>query len=184
MYDIKNSLEIIIADLDKALKNGCLFSALAIALTIPDICGKAKYNDLKTGERYRKWFDEYIGECEKEGATNHGDSKYEGMPYLSGELVYKLRCAFLHSGGANIENKYDDFKLGNFVLRVEKKNDFDIYVDEASLGGIKYESEYIVNVRRLCCMLLWSAQSFLENESEGVINRLETLKIQDFDKEL
>lgn len=70
MYDIKNSLKTIIDDLDKSLKNGCLFSALALALTIPDICGKAKYQNIKLNEeRYRKWFDEYIGECEKESAT-------------------------------------------------------------------------------------------------------------------
>ena len=111
MYDIKISLKTIIDDLDKSLKSGCLFSALAFALTIPDICGKAKYKDLKTGERYRKWFDEYIGECEKEGATNHGDSKYMGMPYLSGELVYKLRCAFLHSGGIDVKKIY---KIGRY----------------------------------------------------------------------
>ena len=183
IYDIKNSLKTIIDDLDKSLKSGCLFSALALALIIPDICGKAKYKDLKTGERYQKWFDEYIGDCEKEGASNHGDSKYVAMPYLYGKLVYKLRCAFLHSGGIDVEKTYNDFKLDNFVLRVEKKNEFDIYVDEASLGVNSNETEYIVNIRRLCCILLWSAQSFLENESEEVIKRLGTLKVQDFDKE-
>ncbi len=71
MYDIKNSLKTIIDDLDKLLKNRCLFSALALALTIPDICGKAKYQNIKlNGERYRKWFDEYIGECEKNVQPN------------------------------------------------------------------------------------------------------------------
>ena len=185
MYDNKNSLETIIYDLDKSLKCDCLFSALALALIIPDICGKAKYPDIKsTGERYRKWFDECIGECEKKGATNNSDPKYLGMPYLSGELIYKLRCAFLHSGGANIEKEYDGFKLDNFILRVVKKNEFDIYADEASFGGSSNQSEYIVNIRRLCCMLLWSAESFLENESKEIISRLEILKIQDFDEDL
>ena len=185
MYDIKNSLKTIIDDLDKSLKCDCLLSALALALTIPDICGKAKYPEIKSiGNRYRKWFDEYIGEYEKKVVTNEEGTKHLGMPYLSGELVYKLRCAFLHSGGANIEKEYDGFKLDNFILRVEKKNEFDDYVNVACLDDSSNMHEYIVNLRRLCCLLLMSAQSFLENESEEIIERLETLKIQDFDKVL
>lgn len=42
MYETKNSLQVIIEDLDLALKRGCLFAALSLALIIPDICGKAK----------------------------------------------------------------------------------------------------------------------------------------------
>lgn len=184
MYTIKNCLEIILLDLENSLKNGCLFSSLALALTIPDICGKAKYPDLMCGERYKKWFDDYIGNCEKECAMSSGRKINVMIPFLSGQLVYNLRCAFLHSGSANIENKYYDFKLDNFVLRIERKNKFDIYADTASLNGIKKESEYIVNVRRLCCILLWSAQSFLKNENEAIIKRVGKLKIQDFDREL
>ncbi len=75
MYTIKNCLEIILLDLENSLKNGCLFSSLALALTIPDICGKAKYPGLTCGERYKKRFDDYIGNCEKEGATDNGHRK-------------------------------------------------------------------------------------------------------------
>lgn len=33
----------LIDDMNKALDNDCFFSALSLALTLPDICGKAKY---------------------------------------------------------------------------------------------------------------------------------------------
>lgn len=55
-----DNLECIILDVQKALKGGAYLSSLALALTIPDVCGKAKYPDLKTGCRYRKWLGEYF----------------------------------------------------------------------------------------------------------------------------
>lgn len=182
MYKINNSLKTIIYDLEKSLNNDCLISALALALIIPDICGKVKYPEIKTnGERYRKRYDEYIGNREKDGLTCNANEAFCGMPYLSGEVVYKLRCAFLHSGSSNIENEYEGFKLDNFVLRIEKKNDFDIYSDESSLDGDTNLSSYVVNIRRLCCILMWAGKSFLKNETEETLKRLETLKIQIFD---
>ena len=185
MYERKSSLETIITSLETALETDCLFPALALALTIPDICGKAKYPEIgKVGERYCKWLDDYVGNYEKRGMTNKGNSKYAGMPYLSGKLVYKLRCDFLHSGASNVEGQYNDFDLENFILCLEKKNEFDTYADVSSLGGQPTKSEYYVNIRRLCLLLLWAAKGFLKNESEETINKLETLKIQDFNKEL
>ena len=42
-----NGLELIINDVEKSLNNECLFSALALALTIPDVCGKISYPNKK-----------------------------------------------------------------------------------------------------------------------------------------
>ena len=49
----------LIDDMNKALDNDCFLSALSLALTLPDICGKAKYPDEKsTKKRYIDWYDE------------------------------------------------------------------------------------------------------------------------------
>lgn len=44
----------IIDETEKALSHDLYFAALNLALTLPDICGKAEYPNLRTGERYKK----------------------------------------------------------------------------------------------------------------------------------
>ena len=73
------------------------YSALALALTLPDICGKIDSPDLKTRLRYPKWFNEYVGEKYKvvkpDGETHI---------FMTGNDCYALRCAFLHEGSNNV----------------------------------------------------------------------------------
>ena len=53
---------------------------------------------MKPSGRYIKWFDEYIGQYERD------DERIRvGMPYLSGELVYSLRNSILHQDNPNID---------------------------------------------------------------------------------
>ena len=120
----------LIDDMNKALDNDCFFSALSLALTLPDICGKAKYpNEKSVRKRYIDWYDEYIGAYEQSPGE-------EGqMPYLSGEVVYQLRCSFLHQGNPNVDkDKIDEecCKIDKFVLMTEKKKEFNILADAAS----------------------------------------------------
>lgn len=163
----------LVVDINKALDNDAYYSALSLALTLPDICGKAEYPEAKVGERYIDWYDEYVGEYEKCPCEKQDEPV---MPYLSGEVVYSLRNCFLHQGTPNIENeKISDVsnKLDEFTLVFEKKNDFDIYADAASVSADYYgdkklneERTYSVNVRRLCLILTCSAKGYYKNNKE------------------
>ena len=51
--------------MNKALDNDCFFSALSLALTLPDICGKAKYPTDGNKKRFIAWYDEYVGAYEQ-----------------------------------------------------------------------------------------------------------------------
>lgn len=156
----------LIEDINNALDHGAFFSALALALTLPDICGKARYPDEKSSKkRYIGWYDEYVGAYEQYPGE-------EGqMPYLSGEVVYSLRCSFLHQGTPNIEKEKiseKNCKIDHFSLLIEEKNPFDIYGDEACLDQIQdYDGKtktvtrsYQVSVRRLCMILTLCAQGY------------------------
>lgn len=46
----------ILEDIKLAVDNKAYFSALALTLTIPDICGKIEYKNLNDKEKYIKWF--------------------------------------------------------------------------------------------------------------------------------
>lgn len=84
-------IEQIVKEINICLENECFLSALGMALTLPDICGKAEYPTDGVTKRYIKWTNEYISAYEKD------DSPYGiDMPYLSGEVLYNLRNAILH----------------------------------------------------------------------------------------
>lgn len=124
-------LQRLIDDMNNALSANCYLAALSIALMLPDICGKAAYPNLKVGDRYKAWYDEFVGKYEIPPAEENcpDDTK---MPYLSGEVVYSLRNSFLHQGTPNIESekiKAEENKIDNFSLVIESKNKFGIYSD-------------------------------------------------------
>ena len=88
----------IVDEVKKSIDNECFMAALALVLTIPDICGKAEYPDAGISERYIKWYNMYVGKYEKPS-----DPYGEDMPYSSGEIIYNLRNSFLHQGTPNID---------------------------------------------------------------------------------
>ncbi len=175
----------LIDDINKALDTEAYMAALALALTLPDICAKAEYGDtLRNKERYIKWFDEYIGKyeiCPREEGE-------ECMPYLSGEVVYSLRNNVLHQGTPNIEKekiKDKTNQIDKFILVIEKKKPFDIYADMSGVGSDlqgRSEREYRVNVRRLCLIICEVASHYYKKN----LNRFDFLnfEILDWDKEV
>lgn len=83
-------------------------SALALALTLPDICGGIAFPDIvkryrdgrvmldrqknptrDVGGQYIRWFDEYAGDFFKV-------SSKDPVPYICGERCWQLRCEYLH----------------------------------------------------------------------------------------
>ena len=104
----------IIEEIYVCLNSNCFLAALSTALTLPDICGKAEYGDIGTKKRYVQWFDVNIANFEKD--KNHE----EGMPYISGEIIYNLRNNTLHAGSYNIDGK--ELKIQNFELLVQNPN--------------------------------------------------------------
>lgn len=104
----------IIDDINRSLDNDAYLAALTLALTIPDICGKAQYPDKGIGFRYKAWYDEHVGAYERCPCDK---CKESDMPYLSGKVIYSLRNSMLHEGSPNVDSKIID----EFVLVIEKK---------------------------------------------------------------
>ena len=143
----------LIDDVNKALDAECYFSALALALTLPDICGKAEFPQKRNRQRYISWYDEHIGKYEQCPCEQ---CQKAPMAYLSGKVVYSLRSGLLHQGTPNIDVKEIDY----FALVIESKKPFNIYVDEATAAG------YRVNVRRLCLILCETARGYHKDNRE------------------
>ena len=162
-------MERLIVDVQKALNADCYFAALALALTFPDICGKAEYPSEKTTVRYGRWYDEYVGQYEE---APIGEEDVE-MPYLSGEVVYSLRNSLLHQGTPNINSgriKSQANNISHFALKLEPRNRFDIYCDRGCHISSNFSDAvtctYEVNVRRLCIILYRCARGYYRENKD------------------
>ena len=160
-------IQALVDEIRKAMDNDLLLVALSTALTLPDVCGKVAFpNEQSSRIRYINWFENEIGQYER---SPHRDGPE--MPYISGKVLYSLRCSFLHSGNPNVDNsqleRYHELPIDHFSLKKEKSNQFNIYGDmrEVSTDGIKTERSYTMSIRRICMIICDVAEAYyLENK--------------------
>ena len=82
---------IITTDIKNALRGKAYLSALALALTIPDIC-----TEKKGSNAYRAWYSKYFF------YNSVSDLNYS----LTDEECYALRCSFLHEMKTDIGEQF------------------------------------------------------------------------------
>ena len=158
----------LVSDIRKALDENMFLLALLSSLTLPDICGMAEYPaEASTKKRYIAWYDKEVGLYEKPQLAD-ADEK---VVYLSGEIIYNLRCSLLHEGNPNIDNSRlrASEPINIFSLVFQGRSKFDIYSDTSivsTIGGPKTRS-YSMNVRRICMILCNVAEAYYkENKSK------------------
>lgn len=114
---IKN-IERIVNEIDKCLDKDLMFPALFMALSLPDLCGKDKWNELSQNymchERYTRWFNKYV-DYELNPLKYHFPNSEPVMSF-GAEECYKLRCALLHAGDTDIGT---EIKVDSFVIETD-----------------------------------------------------------------
>lgn len=158
----KSMIERIIKEINLSLENECYLSALGMALTLPDICGKAEYpNEKSTTKRYIEWFNTYVGSYEKFSGP-YGDD----MPYLSGEVLYNLRNSFLHQGTPNLcagKIKNERCQIDDFILVIDdytKSGHSHVAYDDKM--NVSYK-QLQVNLCNLCVRLSHVAEDYYKS---------------------
>ena len=117
-----------IEEVELNIEDGRWQSALALALTLPDICGGIAFPEIvkryrdgravldrnqrptrDVGNQYIRWFDTYAAPFFKVSAQDIS-------PYICGERCWQLRCEYLHQnkGFANTEDNIENDLLNNF----------------------------------------------------------------------
>lgn len=82
-----------IESIRKAYAAGLYEPALALVLTLPDICAEIEFPSIdKVGDRYIKWSNNHI--FQDNPSNNKGN--------FSGAALYQLRCHFLHNGNSDL----------------------------------------------------------------------------------
>jgi hypothetical protein len=80
----------------KAVTDKNWLAATALALTMPDICGRMEHPKHGSEKRYKAWWDKYLLDAYR-GSGN--------KIFLGGADAYALRCAYVHEGGGKTLNQ-------------------------------------------------------------------------------
>lgn len=163
-----NAIQLLIEEVTDCLNKGNSLAALIAALTIPDICGNVLYPKSKTGERYKKWFDEYIGNYEQ-SPFDKEKSKEDQLPYINGSVIYELRCSLLHEGTDDIGSKIDinDFNLIFYKSSISESKSIEQRTDFIGNGkriNHPKKIKWNINVYNLCQKIVLAAKAFLEKD--------------------
>ena len=162
-------IPIYVNDIRRSLENKSYFSALALALTLPDICGIAEFPNKSVGGRYIEWYDRYLGDY----MVHDKDVLGGNNPWLSGEVVYNLRNTFLHQGNPGIVsdkvkeevNQLDKFTLVLGDGTVLQTCTINIEAGTQETGKIAYRV-ITVDVTYLCDSICDCALRYYENNQE------------------
>ena len=97
----------------------------------------------------------------------------EEIPYLSGSVIYSLRCSLLHEGNPNVDNdcltkRNESLPIDHFVLKIERKNDFDIYSDGSGISDMfdQHSRLYRMSIRRVCLIICCVAEAYYKENKE------------------
>lgn len=151
-----------------SLQNRNWYSALTLALTLPDVCGRLESPDSYSKDRYRNWFNRWMQQHYKHEV---GPDREE-VTFLSGGDCYALRCSYLHEGGADIRHQKARDALSNFH-----------FITPLPLGGMIHcnmvNDALQLQVDIFCQQMADAADEWFESvKSDDVIRqRLESLLV-------
>ena len=136
-----------------AVAQGNWHAALALALTLPDICGRLESPANGSQARFVAWYDRFL----LRRYQSHIGPDRRLHTFLSGHDCYALRCAFLHQGEFDIDDQHaqqvlERFhftapRLGQFVHNNQFNNTLQLQVDRFCLDVCEATEEWLASVR-------------------------------------
>lgn len=144
-------------------------SALALALTIPDICGGIAFPELvkryrdgrimldrqknptrDVGNQYIRWFDEFA-------ATFFKTSADSVKPYICGERCWQLRCEYLHQNKGFLND--EDSSSVRFHLGVNCGTS----VCQFNPGKENDEKNIRIDIEHFCLRMCQAARNYYDS---------------------
>ena len=183
-------LEDIISSINQSLENKNYIAALALALTIPDKCGKIEYPNLGVGERYAAWYNAWCHSPDM-------DPYETQLPDADGSVIYQLRCAILHDNSTELKytnlenkNKLDEFELeitdhydgvySIFASEIVKDEEIQIINNkESQIINNKERRHMRIRIIDLCKMICYATGIYYEKNKEKV-EQSTNIKVVDY----
>ena len=153
--------------IEKSLKTENYYAALAVALALPDICGKLEFPQKGSGERFKDWFNKYL---QSKYQLTTGETQYTT---LNATDCYALRCSFLHEASDDITSQHAREVLSKIKFTT------------MNMHNIKIEDVLSLNVNNFCQDISEGVKSWLEDIDENKeikdrIDKLITIEISGF----
>lgn len=159
-YGIQDRID----EIQIAIQNELWQSALALSLTLPDICGQIEFKELVKengnrliGEQYKAWFRKYVEKYfEKYVPESINDELDENelKMYFTAEMCWELRNAFLHAGSDETSVNYEKNKH-LFSLQLNSVNSY--VIDKEN----NITSAHI-DVAKLCSFICYGTTEFMD----------------------
>lgn len=139
-------LEPILQEIEQAIGAELFHAAIAVALTIPDICAALARDDGRSDPKaYVAWFDDNV-------------PKLEGLP---GDQAYKLRCGFLHQARSN----RGDMKWTRVMFGLEGAHD-QMFLQGNMWNGVMQPDTYVIDAAFFCATVVKAARSWYETHAD------------------
>lgn len=151
-----NKLEAYLNDIENSIKSDAYLSGLALALTLPDICGKIEKDGANNREKYINWFDKWVYSKTYKLSENKGFTE-DNFLKIDGNICYALRCCFLHAGNFDLKSKGENIDRFQFCIGKENKNNGNLYSYMFDRSG------NVINIR-----IQLNVVEFLQNMIYGV----------------
>lgn len=128
----------IIDEIKGCLEHQYYFAALILSLAIPDVCLSYEEKKVKNLDSYSEWCKKWF------------DRDFD----ISGEVIYALRCAMMHSLNSDIERQrsYQDYRRDK-KQEDSRKEHFRFYIpDSNSQAKIIYKQEDRKSIEHELCI--------------------------------
>ncbi len=149
-------MNILIEEINKALKNKCWLAALSLSLSIPDICGEIEHPEITgrgaIGRRYEMWYSIYIEKY----------YKLNDFVLFNGKQCYALRCKFFHSGNNRIDSNLLNIFQFSFP-NSDENNAINSYYESKSLG-----KRLVLDIAHLSQVLTIGAEEWKNNTEKDL----------------
>lgn len=156
-----------INEIKSALNSELYNCALALSLTIPDVCGKVEYPNEKNKLRYINWFHKHAEKYFTVLATKLPEEKIVEYKWLTAEECYALRCSVLHAGDYDVEG----IKLNQIHIHAHKR-------ERENYSHTIRDSKYIdADVIDLCEKLCLAAEEYYNSIEDKVRFDLDEVRI-------
>ena len=161
----------IINDIELAKNSKAYLSALALALTLPEICGKIETatNTKKSSKYYIDWYNKWVYKYYRlPPSKNPLIEKAANDSKLDGKFCYDLRNAVLHCGNTDLHNNNEKISSFFFTVSDNIASSFSVVCSVSENGA--HDIQIHLNIINLIDTIISGVKDFLkENKDTSTI---------------
>lgn len=105
----ENAINRFTDSIKRSIESRNWLSAIALTLTIPDICGALETPNEGNGVRYKRWFGQWMEPNYTVDLPGCGR-----RAFLTADSCWALRCSYLHAGSFEVRHQKIEFPLKAF----------------------------------------------------------------------